>query len=170
MLPVVDWEIQNEIVHGLPQVVRRDGKLDPALLAALEDKLPLRRAAAALAVALNGNDRDRTAVRELLDDGDAEVRLRAAQGLLAVHEAASLPVLIALLHEPAVAISWSAEELLHWVAGDTAPAAKIGASSADERNKAVDAWTAWHKSHANKIDWDQLEQAPRARPLSGLRS
>ena len=41
----------------------------------------------------------------------------SGQGPLAVHEPASLPVLIALLNEPAAEISWSAEELLHWVRG-----------------------------------------------------
>jgi HEAT repeat protein len=161
LLPVVDWEIQDEIVHGLPQVARRDGKLDSALLAALDDKLPLRRAAAALAVVLRGNDKERAAVRKLLTDSDAEVRLRAAQGLLAVHDASSLPVLIALLNEPAVEVSWSAEELLHWVAGEKAPTAKVGAASVGERTTAMEAWTGWHTSAAPKIDWDELEQAPR---------
>ena len=161
LLPEADWEIQDEIVHGLQRVALREGKLDPALLAALEDKSPLRRAAAALTVALAGNSDERQRVRGLLDDREPEVRLRAAQGLLAVHDACSLPVLIALLNEADVEISWSAEELLHWVAGEKAPTATVGTATAAERQKAVTAWTAWHKAAASKIDWQQVEAAPR---------
>jgi HEAT repeat protein len=161
LLPDVDWETQDEIFHGLPQVAVRDGKLDPALLAALQDKSSLRRAAAALAVALAGTDADRERVRKLLTDTDATVRLRAAQGLLAARDPASLPVLIALLNEPQVDVSWSAEELLHWVADRTAPAVSVGAASADERKKAVTAWTQWHREYAAKIDWDELAKTPR---------
>ena len=42
---------------------------------------------------------------------------------LASAGAPSLPVLIGLLNDPAVDISWPAEELLHWVAGEKSPAA-----------------------------------------------
>jgi HEAT repeat protein len=161
LLPVVDWEIQDEIFHSLLQVALRDGQLERALLEALQDPSPVRRAAAALTVALASDNAARGCVRKLLADQDAEVRLRAAQGLLAVHDAASLPVLIALLNELAVELSWSAEELLHWVAGTTAPAEVVGAASAAEREKAVAAWTAWHQQHATKINWDRLEQEPR---------
>ena len=161
VLPLVDWEIHDEIFHGLPRVALRDGKLDPALLAALEDEMPLRRAAAALTIALTGSGEQLARVRKMLDDREAEVRLRAAQGLLAVRDTTSLPVLIALLNDPAVEISWSAEELLHWVAGAKAPAEKIGAASVSEREKAVVAWTAWLQTSGRHLDWDQLEQAPR---------
>jgi HEAT repeat protein len=162
VLPSVDWEVQDEIFHGLPRLALRDGgRVDPALLPALEDKSPVRRAVAALAVALAGDGADRLRVRKLLADEDAEVRLRAAQGLLAGRDAAGLPALVALLNEPAVEVSWSAEELLHWVAGETAPAAKVGAASAAERQKAVAAWNEWRAQHATKLDWDRIEQAPR---------
>jgi HEAT repeat protein len=160
LLPDVDWQFQDEIFHALPRVAGRDGKADPAALAALDDKAPLRRAAAALAVALGGSDDDRARVRKLLADTDANVRLRAAQGLLAARDPESLPALIALLNEPAVEVSWSAEELLHWVAGGAAPAAKVGGAAPAARKKAADAWAEWHQAAA-KIDWDRLEQAPR---------
>jgi HEAT repeat protein len=161
LLPHAGREVRDAIFHGLPRVARADGRLDPALLAALEDDSPLRRAAAALAAAPAGDGADRARVRKLLADGDAEVRLRAAQGLLAAHDAAALPALIALLDEPRVEVSWSAEELLHWVAGEAAPAAKVGAASATERKEAADAWIAWHCRHAAKLDWDRIERAPR---------
>jgi HEAT repeat protein len=161
LLPAVDWEIQDEIFRGLPLVALRDGKLDPALLVALKDPSSLRRAAAALAVAQAGSEAERQRIHPLLDDREPEVRLRAAQGLLAIHDLTSLPVLIALLNEENVEVSWSAEELLHWVAVTTAPAATVGAASAVERQKAVAAWTAWHKVYAAKIDWEEVEQAPR---------
>jgi HEAT repeat protein len=161
LLPAVDWEIQDEIFRGLPQVALRDGHLDPSLLAALKDASSLRRAAAALAVAQAGSDAERQRIHPLLDDREPEVRLRAAQGLLAVHDVTSLPVLIALLNEENVEVSWSAEELLHWVAGTTAPAEAVGAATVAERQKAVAVWTAWHKNHAARLDWEEIEQAPR---------
>src|SRR5262249_11537152 len=69
--------------------------------------------------------------------------------------------LIALLDEPRVEVSWSAEELLHWVAGLAAPAAAVGSASDAERKAAADAWTAWHRKHAAKLGWDQIEREPR---------
>src|SRR5262249_42579656 len=44
LLPEVDWQFQDEIFHALPRVAAGDGKADPAALAALDDKVPLRRA------------------------------------------------------------------------------------------------------------------------------
>src|SRR5262249_17818352 len=126
LLPDVDWQFQDEIFYGLPRVAVRDGKVDPAAPAALDATVPLRRPPAALPVACAGGAADRARVRKLLADPDPNVRLRAAQGLLAARDTAGLPALIALLNEPAVEVSWSAEELLHWLAGDAAPAAKVG--------------------------------------------
>jgi HEAT repeat protein len=161
LLPDADWEMQDEIFHGLHHVALRDGKLDPAVLAALADKSPARRAAAALTVARLGAADDRARVRKLLADPDAHVRLRAAQGLLAAHDPESLPVLIALLNEQTVEVSWSAEELLHWAAGGDAPLSTVGAALPAERKKVVEDWTAWHKDHAAAPDWDRIEKAPR---------
>jgi HEAT repeat protein len=56
-----------------------------------------------------------------LTDKSAEVRLRAAQGLLGTGDFAGIPTLIDLLQDNSKAIVWQAEELLTWVAGDDAP-------------------------------------------------
>src|SRR5437588_614184 len=68
----------------------RDGKLDPALAAALDDREPARRAAAALVLGRYGTSEQRAAVRRLLTDREAKVRLRAAQGLLAARDGTAL--------------------------------------------------------------------------------
>ena len=162
ILPDADWETQDEIFHGLPRVAQRDGKLDPAVLAALDHKSPMCRAAAALAVAISGTAADRTLVRKLLADADANVRLRAAQGFLAVGDAASLPVLIALLNEPLVDVSWS------WRSCCTGRLKRsrrllrrLNGATAAERKKAVEAWTEWQKTFAAQLDWKELASTPR---------
>src|SRR5262249_25598662 len=71
-----DRPMREEIGKALKSLARGAGPVDPALVAALSDPLPLRRtlAAEALAGAKGGNHRP--ALRQLLTDADAEVRLR----------------------------------------------------------------------------------------------
>jgi HEAT repeat protein len=152
-LPFADDEdVEEEIGWGLYGMALERGELRPALRDALRDKLPARRAAAACIVGRRGTEADRTAVRKLLEDADPMVRLRAAQGLLAAGDKAGLSALIALLDEPALALCWQAEELLHWAAGGTAPKAVVGAATAAERKACREAWEAWHRADADKVD------------------
>jgi HEAT repeat protein len=153
--------IQEDIYYGLDALAARDGKTLTALAAALTDAAPARRAVAACILGRRGNADQRAAVRKVLADADALVRLRAAQGLLAGKDKAALPVLIALLGEPAVEVSWQAEELLHWVAGEEAPEAVVGAASAAERKKCRTAWQAWWRGPGKKLDLARLDREPR---------
>src|SRR5205085_6850907 len=68
-LPDADAETADEIWHGMKAVAVVDGKVDPAVRAALHDKSPERRALAALLVGRYGAEADRAAVREGLGDG-----------------------------------------------------------------------------------------------------
>jgi HEAT repeat protein len=157
-LPFVREEaLEVEIAYGLEALAVTGGKLQSALLAALRDKAPARRALAACLVGHHGDSEARAAVRKLLADAEPLVRLRAAQGLLAARDKAALPVLIALLDEPAVEISWQAEELLHWAAGDSAPEAVVGAATAVKRRCCREAWEAWQRQHGADIDLTKID-------------
>src|SRR5207245_1072072 len=65
---------EGRIVGALMTLGVRDGKADPALVAALTDKLPLRRAIAAEVLGSAGAVNQRPAVRKLLTDPDQAVR------------------------------------------------------------------------------------------------
>jgi hypothetical protein len=152
---VVD-EIKTTLtVTGFP-----DGQPDKALLAALKDKLPLRRAVAAEVLLRGGKDGQRAAVRELLNDPDPSVRVRVAVALVEKKDKDAVPVLITLLAEAPRDQCWQAEDLLYRLAGDQAPAVSLGTTDA-ARRQARDAWAAWWKKHGETLDLAKLDQAPR---------
>jgi HEAT repeat protein len=160
-LPVAaDPEAEADIYFALDALGTRDGQPSSGLVAALGDKHPARRAVAACIVGRAGTAEQKEAVRKLLADKDPAVRLRAAQGLLAGHEAAGIPVLLRLLEEGSLELAWQAEELLHWVAGDEAPEQVLGAGSAEQRRACLAAWEKWTQKNSS-LDWAALEQAPR---------
>ncbi len=89
----------GEVQAALNAVAFTDSKLEPAVLRALEDRSPLRRAAAAEALCQSRHAEHQAAVRRLLNDPDAGVRLQAALALRGLHDKAALPVLIAQIRE-----------------------------------------------------------------------
>jgi HEAT repeat protein len=92
-----DEETEEEIWYGLDALAESQGKPDPALVAALTDVLPPRRSVAGCTLGRRGSREQQRAVRKLLEDANAKVRLRAAQGLLASKDKMAIPALIALL-------------------------------------------------------------------------
>jgi HEAT repeat protein len=146
-----------EVLTTLAAVAVRDGKPDPAVLAALADDSPRRRSAAAEALCRAGGAEAVAAVRKLLRDADLSVRLRAATGLAGAGERDAVPVLIDLVVMLPREQSWQAQELLTRLAGEGAPEA----TSDDEagRRKARDAWTAWWKANADRADLSRLSTA-----------
>ncbi|MCI0460499.1 MAG: HEAT repeat domain-containing protein [Gemmataceae bacterium] len=151
-------DTEEEVWFGLDSLTEREGKPHPALLKALQDPVPARRAAAACLVGRRGDSAQREAIRKLLDDADAVVRLRAAQGLLGAGEKAAIPTLVALLSDDSAEVRWQAEEMLRWAAGDGAPGIMVGAGTARERQKCRDAWKAWWQDHGPKLDLAKRER------------
>jgi HEAT repeat protein len=157
--------------EGMSQQVRlliadlgcSDGKADPALVAGLSDPLPVRRAAAAAALCQGRALEHLPAVRALLKDPEAEVRLRVALGLGALDDKTAVPVLISLLTELPLDGAAEAEDFLVRIAGSAAPSLPVAGSAAD-RAKARDAWAAWWKESADKVD---LAHAGRPAPQLG---
>jgi HEAT repeat protein len=133
---------------------------DAALRAALVDPDTSRRSAAGLVLARRGNPEQVAAVLPLLRDEDAIVRLRTAQGLVGHDDARGLPALVDLLSGP-IDVAWQAEELLRWVAQESAPVELVENGTAARRSACQAAWAKWLVDPVRNIDWQALRKAPR---------
>jgi hypothetical protein len=160
-----DSELVGDIWYALDSFVKDSPDNSSVLAAALEDRLPARRAVAACILSRVGNQQELAAAKRLLADPDPTVRLRTAQGLLARRDPTGIPALIKLLTEVGIEQSWEAEELLHWAAAGEGPNATIGNGSSDQRRKCRLAWEAWWTNHRGVVDWDKVQQNQR---LPGL--
>jgi HEAT repeat protein len=145
----------TEVQTALTVLAVRDGKPDPALLAALEDKTPARRAAAGDALARAGGAEVRSAVRKLLHDTDPSVRLRVGLALVAGQDKDAVPVLIDTLADLPADESSPALETLLLLAGEKAPNAPAG-NDAESRRKCRDAWAEWWRGNAAAVDLAKL--------------
>jgi hypothetical protein len=160
-LPAADNETVIEAIQrALPSLAVRDGKTDPALVAALSDKFPLKRSVAAAALCSAHSPDAMPSVRKLLQDRDPHVRLRVGMALAAGREKDAVPVLIRLLDE----LPWSdLEPLMYFLerlAGENMPATVYG-TDADARRKYRVAWEAWWKERSGKLEPASLERASR---------
>ena len=154
-----DEAVEDEVRAALAALTP-DGKADPALTAALDDSLPVKRAAAAYVLARKGDKDQLAAVRKRLTDADATVRWQAAAGLLAVHDRAAVPALTALLADGPFDTAWRAEEVLRRLAGDKAPAVWLS-DSQESRRQCADAWAAWWKEKGDGVDVAHYEEPAR---------
>ncbi len=155
-LPWAEAEEQAEAVQtALGALALRDGKPEPALVTALRDKNPLRRQAAAVALASHGGAKGRAAAHKLLADPDRTVRLRVALALANAHDKAAIEPLVDLLAELPAAETGPAEEVLRTLAGNQGPQAPPGEDPA-ARQKYRDAWAGWWKQHRQSADLTRL--------------
>jgi hypothetical protein len=156
-LPYADKDnAADEVRNALTALAVRDGQPDPALVAALTDKVPVRRAAAAGALCRANVADQKPAVRKLLQDPDREVRLCVAVALAYAKERDAVPVIIDLLPQLPPARAWEAEEILLRLAeAGKPPAPSLGGDEASRR-KARDAWAAWWKEHGAAVDLAKL--------------
>jgi HEAT repeat protein len=171
-LPVAEDAGADEIQDALAAVAFRDGKADPVVLQALDDKTPLRRAAAAVALCRGGGPSDAAEARRFLKDPEAEVRLRVALALADRGDKQVVPVLIDLLKELPSGQVWQAEEVLRQIAGETAPKEVLRPLAGTDKTAAPDpnrdperlkchvAWMAWWRDHAARLDLAGLERRP----------
>lgn len=162
-LPTGEQEnVADDVREALVGLALRDGKADPALVAALADKEAVRRAAAGAALARVKAADALPAVRKLLEDPDAKVKARVALALTAAREKDAIPVVISLLDDPSLnALELTAlEDLLYRLGEDRSPLAPAG-GNADGRKKYRAAWKAWWDDHGEKLDLAKLEQATK---------
>jgi hypothetical protein len=166
-LPWVDDEVVEEAVfNALLQVGLKDGVADRTITAAAKDREPARRAAVAFVLAQAHPEQRRQAAR-LLGDADPRVRFHAASGLVRSGERAAVPVLLALLTEAPLALTWQVEDLLGRLAGDQAPALSLGAGpNPIDRQRCRSAWEAWWKENGGKVDLTQVNQEESVQGLN----
>jgi hypothetical protein len=148
---VTEPALEEELLAALLDLGIKGTKVDPDLAAALTDKTAERRAAAAALLGRSGTPEQRLAVHKLLQDRDARVRLRAAQGLIAARDKQAVAALLPLLTEAPPDVARQAEDLLHGIAADKAPSEALGENEASRR-KCRAAWEAWWKAQENQLD------------------
>jgi HEAT repeat protein len=144
-----DPRVTAEIYGALADFA--DGAVPGPLVAALKGREWERRAAAAFAAGRSLDTRPQDQVVRLAEtDPVPEVRLRAAQGLLAGGSPAGLKALPGLLEKGSLSVAWQAEELLRYAAGVDSPKASVGRGSAGERELAAAAWQVWVERGADR--------------------
>ncbi len=162
-LPFAENEsVLEEVQAALTALAARDGKPDPALLAALNAPLAIRRAAAAEALASVEDKATRALVLLLLKDRDAYVRMRAALALVSKNENAGVPVLIDSLDKLPVGQAWLAEDMLLRVASDAAPTVALGRNDAGSKRSQA-AWSKWWQEQGSAFDLKKHHEAQRPR-------
>jgi HEAT repeat protein len=159
-LPFTEDEmVADEVRAALVGLAVRDGKPDPILTEATNDKLVVRRAAAVEAL-LRGKAIVPAEGRKFLADRDMTVRLAAALALTQREDKESIAPLIALLTELPREQAWQVEDVLCRLAGEKAPAVSLGDDDA-ARKKCRDAWSEWWTKNASTIDLKTLGDSQR---------
>ncbi len=152
-----DADVEEEARLALLALTAKAGKPDDGVVAALGDKAPARRAAAALAVGCTGTEEQRRPVRRLLADPEPKVRLLAARGLLAARDKEAVPAVIDLL--TVAPLAPQAEDVLVSLAGEAGPKAALGENEASRR-KCRDAWRAWWGERRDTFDLAKADLDP----------
>jgi hypothetical protein len=165
-LPQADGEsVEDAVFQALLALGTKDGKADPALVKALKDEEPLRRAAAAHVLARRDPEQ-RAAVRKLLEDTEPRVRFEAALGLAYVGDKESVPGLVALLGKGPMRLAWKAQEILYRIAGEKAPALALTDDDGPMRAKVAEAWSAWWKDAGANTDLTKIDLAGALRGIN----
>ena len=156
-LPYADTEESaRQLRDTLSVLAVHEADAVPVLVKALNDKIGVRRGAAAAALCRRGAGANLPAVKKLFKDADPEVRLYAALGVLTgAHDKDAVPVLIDLLATLPADHLWEAEDMLTLLAGDKAPSVSTTGDD-DARERARQAWTTWWINHRDSVDLAKL--------------
>jgi hypothetical protein len=157
-LPFTRDEAAAEAVQSaLVALAMPAGKAEPVLVKALQDKLAVKRIAAALALLKGGPVGLRKDLRPLLADKEPLVRFHVAMGFVEAKDKDAVPVLIALLGRLPRDQENDIEELLYRCAGDQVPK-KIQEGDLTGA-QARDAWDGWWREHGRKLDLAKLDSS-----------
>jgi HEAT repeat protein len=135
---------------------------DPLLLRHLEDRAPLRRAAAAQALLQCVDVQPRPTIRKLLADPDIAVRIQVGLALAAQRDREAIPVLISALADATEQQSNEIEEYLRWLSADHGPADLPPNTKGNRRR---DHWAAWWEANARLVN---LPEKPLVLPTQTL--
>ncbi|MFN4259739.1 MAG: Flp pilus assembly protein CpaB [Gemmataceae bacterium] len=156
--PLVNERNLDELCRSLAAVTMRDGKVEPAVVAAVTAQDATRRALAGEALVRANAVEHLPAVRELLKDKDVNVRRRVASALLRhARDKSAVPVAIDLLAELQAVETWEVERMLRVIAGADAPER----SADDDAWSHRDAWSAWWAKNEGGIDLAGIKWTPR---------
>lgn len=155
-----DDGVREEIVNALVAISRANGVVNPCFVRTLASREPARRTAAAVVLCRLGVRDYWPAVRKLLHDREAGVRLPVAMELAGAGDRQAVPVLIDLLAELPVEQAGQAEELLYRLAGPQAPPVPLGQGSAEQR-RCRDAWRGWWREHGQHVEMTALHDQQR---------
>jgi HEAT repeat protein len=161
-----DETLEMELVNAIGKVGVTDGKPATILVEAANDKLPLRRLAAAVALARSKGDDNRATARKLLSDTEPRVRLAAATALVMAEDREAVPTLFTLFTDAPPSIVWQAEEFLGRLAADQAPIYTLDPNDRNSRTRARDTWQTWWKTNGDKIDLAKLNAEERSLGLT----
>ncbi len=150
-----DDAVEEEVFTCLTLLSLREAKVEPALVNAVDDASPARRAAAAYVLGHVGTKEQVAKVHALLDDLQPLVRFRAAQGLLASRSKDALPAFVNLIGTVPAPYLAKLEETLFRLSEDKGPTEPIHATI-DSRAKAVRAWDKWLQDNQARIDLTNL--------------
>jgi HEAT repeat protein len=154
-----DEQLAGAVQQALTTLTVPGSKVDPCLVRALDDPLPVRRVVAAEVLARLGDAAYLPALRKLLQDPDPAVRLCVAVALAHARDKAAVPVLIDLAARLPQGQAWQAEGILQSLAGAQAPRPGPAGDPA-ARRKQRDAWHAWWKEHGPTVDLARLAAGP----------
>jgi HEAT repeat protein len=152
-----DPAVVDEIGKALGAVALRNNKAEPSLLQALQGSAPIKRGLAGEALARAHDAEHLPAVRKLLADPDATVRLRVGLALAAIKEKEAVPVLVDLVGELSADQLWQVEEMLVRLAGEKAPSVSLGTDEAG-RKTAHAAWSKWLSEQRGKLNMEDLDK------------
>ncbi len=159
-----DDSVADEVRRAMTELAIKEGKVAPALVEALTDKIPIRRATAGEAIPASGAKEHQPAVKKLLKDSSPLVRFRVSMALTYAEERQAVPVLIDVLPEVSLTQAWQAEDVLYRIAGKKNPPSISLGKTKEDRNKCRQAWVKWWKANGDKIDLAGLAKDP---PLKG---
>jgi HEAT repeat protein len=154
-----DDRMRGEVQDALSILAVRNGKVDPALIHALEDPMPVRRAVAAEVIASVGQAKHLPALRKLLADFSRAVRLSVAIALVHAREKEAVPALIDLAADSAPGQRGEAADILERLAGPQAPKI-VTANDEASRAKYRAAWQEWWKDHGGTVNLARLNETP----------
>jgi hypothetical protein len=157
-----DPAVVEGVKAALEIVATQPGEVDAALLAALKDPLPLRRAIAVEVLAASRRAEVLPAVREVLKDAKAQVKLRAALALTQQLDELAVATLIDLLAELPTSEIPLAEQALKQLAGEWSPSPTLVGDDDLSRKIRHEVWAGWWRT----LDGPALLAAFRQRTLT----